>query len=341
MTARAEAIFDIAIINRTRAEIVLSSITPYGDTTRLDSIYSYFPKMVLGERNRHRAFSLSDRSSRAVPPEKLIEEIRSGIGLAMPAKFKQRIKGMGGGEEFSGDELISAQLRWIDDALDAADRAEVAASFGEAKETVNRRLDDYIYIHTLQTATRDGWMNFFGLRLDAGADPTIQVLAQKCFEAYRASTPKLLQPGEWHLPFVDEESWRDCAHYAKNVGGFPASKVFGYTYQSSEGRKDQLERTLEIAKRLSAARCAHLSYNDLQTGSRMSIERALSIYDRLINSRPVHASPVEHQACVDEVIVPGLFGNPDQCGNLVPGWRQARKMIPGESVADLPEGYLL
>jgi hypothetical protein len=41
--------------------------------------------MILGERNRHRAFSLSDRSSRAVPPEKLIAEVRNDP--AMPAKF--------------------------------------------------------------------------------------------------------------------------------------------------------------------------------------------------------------------------------------------------------------
>jgi hypothetical protein len=33
--------------------------------------------------------------------------------------------------------------------------------------------------------------------------------------------------------------------------------------------------------------------------------------------------------------------NPHLSGNLAPGWRQARKMLPAEAVADLPEGYVL
>lgn len=30
---------------------------------------------------------------------------------------------------------------------------------------------------------------------------------------------------------------------------------------------------------------------------------------------------------------------PEQAGNLGPGWRQYRKMLPGEAVAPLPEAY--
>jgi len=309
----AERILPIATINRTAAQIIKSSVHVAAqdackDNTRLDSIYDVFPKMVLGERNRHRAFSLSDRSSRAVPPEKLIEEIRSGVGLAMPAKFRARVKGMGGGQELKGDELIEAQLDWIEDALNACDGAERAMN-REAKETVNRRLDMFIYMHTLQTGTRQGWMNFFGLRLDSGADPTIVVLAQRCFEVYKTTTPKPLQPGEWHLPFIDS--------------------------REAEGTE---------AIDLSAARCAHLSYNDLETGQRMTLERGLAIAEKLRDSRPLHASPFEHQATPDSR-APGSKGykvgrwrNKEEHGNLY-GWRQARKMIPGEAVAPLPDGW--
>jgi hypothetical protein len=112
--------------------------------------------------------------------------------------------------------------------------------------------------------------------------------------------------------------------------------------------------TLEDAKRLSAARSAHLSYNDLETGKRMTIDRALAIYDRLVGSSPIHASPCEHQATPDlwvDVVeesgtdgrtwVTGGWSFPEQHGNFCPGWRQARKMLPGEAVAPLPEGYEL
>lgn len=305
----AEVLLPIATVNRTSAQSVKSSIHTSGNIwTRLDSIYAIFPKMVLGERNRHRCFSLSDRSSRAVPPETLILEVRSGIGLAMPAKFRRRAKGMGGGEELTGDELIQAQLDWIEYALDCCDAAERALLRDEEKETVNRRLDMVIYMHTLQTGTHAGWMNFFGLRL-ANASPTIEVLAQKCFEVYKATTPNPLSPGSWHLPFVDQ----------------------------------LLEvATTDILINLSAARCAHLSYNDLETGSRMTIERALGIAVKLKDTSPLHASPFEHQATPDSIVFGGMkpdqWQHPKQHGNL-PGWRQARKMIPGEAVAPLPEGY--
>jgi hypothetical protein len=163
-------------------------------------------------------------------------------------------------------------------------------------------------------------MNFFGLRLDSAADPTIQVLAQKCFEVYRASSPRLLQAGEWHMPFVTDD---DKA-------------------QITFARKDGYRDTPSIELCLSAARCAHLSYNDLETGQRMTVERALRIYGRLVTSRPIHASPTEHQAQVDTVkgdvtIWRNPYNNVHEAGNLGPGWRQARKMIPDEA---LPQEYL-
>ncbi len=311
----AEQLLPIATINRTSAQLIKSSChygayDPRRDSTRLDSIYAVFPKMVLGERNRHRGFSLSDRSSRAVPPEKLIAEVRSGEGLAMPAKFRRRVKGMGGGDELTGEELYEAQLQWIRYALNCADDAEEALRRGEEKETVNRRLDMVIYMHTLQTGVFPVWMNFFGLRLD-NASPTIILLAQKCFEVYKAAEPNPLSPGCWHLPFVDQ----------------------------------LLEvATTDILINLSAARAAHLSYNDLETGQRMTLERALGIAAKLKDTKPLHASPFEHQATPDEMHynnhLAGTWKRRFEHGNLS-GWRQARKMIRSEAVAPLPEGYEL
>lgn len=314
-------IYDEATTNKTSAQMIRPSVhegtaDPRKDLTRLDTIYGVFPKAVIGERNRHRCFSLSDRSSRAVPPEKMFEEVRSGVGLAMPAKFRKRVRGMGGGEELTGDELIEARLNWIEDALDCVDMAERANKRGEEKETVNRRLDWCVYLHTLQTGTFAGWMNFYGLRCDEDASPTIKLFADKCFEVYKAATPTPLSPGEWHLPFTDE--WNDSL---------------------SEG--DRIN--------LSAARAAHLSYNDLATGKRMLLHRGLQISEGLRGGRILHASPFEHQATPDDFrwdynrrtnMEDRRWLNPREHGNL-PGWRQYRKMLPGEAVAKLPEGYEL
>lgn len=322
-------IHPIATVNRTEARSIKSSIHESGDIwTRLDSIYGVFPKMVMGERNRHRCFSLSDRSSRAVPPEKLIEEIRRGIGLAMPAKFRRRAKGMGGGEELTGDELIAAQLDWILDALNACDGAERALARDEEKETVNRRLDMYIYMHTLQTATWAGWLNFEGLRL-ANASPTIELYAEKCFNVLKTTTAEVLKPGEWHLPFADLRGDDDY----EIAGNLADRGVYPDPYA-----------TISEAINLSAARSAHLSYNDIATGQQMTVPRALDIAAKLRDSRPLHASPFEHQATPDVWTTFKTYRNgwlhPQEHGNL-PGWRQARKMIPGEMIAPLPMGWEL
>src|SRR5215469_16541282 len=125
--------------HKTSAQIVCDSITPHGPTTRLTSMYVVFPKMVLAERNRHRGFSLSDRSSRAVPPEKLIAEVKADP--AMPAKFRIRVKGMSGGGELVGTELDNAIRSWKYSARCAAHHAEILNGLNLAKEIVNRPLD--------------------------------------------------------------------------------------------------------------------------------------------------------------------------------------------------------
>lgn len=321
--------------HRTLAKVVADSIPVSGpESLRLTSMYVIFPKMILGERNRHRAFSLSDRSSRAVPPEKLIEEVREDP--AMPAQFRKRIKGMGGGDLLEGRELEDAQGAWRYMARSVANMAERWSVQGLAKEIVNRPLDPFIRMHSLMTATRDGWMNFFGLRLDENADPTIQRLAQKCYTAYTESKPDTLSPGDWHLPFCDLQ-------VETGINGWSPDHIEG-------GDGETYSDVVEYCLKLSAARCAHLSYNDLETGRRMTLDRAVAIYDKLTKSRPLHASPLEHQATPDtwraylrsdEREIHGNLGeweNPLEHGNL-PGWRQARKMLPGEAVAPLPEGF--
>jgi len=83
--------------------------------------------------------------------------------------------------------------------------------------------------------------------------------------------------------------------------------------------------------KLSVARCARVSYLTHE-GAKPSIESDLALYDRLIRSLPLHASPAEHQATPDFMsdLEPG-WCNESQHGNLR-GWRQYRKMLPNECI---------
>ena len=91
-----------------------------------------------------------------------------------------------------------------------------------------------------------------------------------------------------------------------------------------------------------------------ETGRRSTVEEDLVLYDRLLGGQPIHASPAEHQATPDEYDEGGLqiidleagnyhrnhagFKHLEEHGNFR-GWRQFRKMLPGEACAPLPEGY--
>lgn len=284
---------------------------------RLTTMFAAPAKMIIGERNRHRMFSLSDRSSRAVPTRKLIAEVRERP--AMPAKFKKNVPGMAGGEELTGWELRFAELRWNEIARKAASIAEEAADAGEAKETANRHLDPYIHFHTVMTGVEDCWLNFFGLRLDKHADPTIVELAEACWAVWNEGNPQKLAAGEWHLPLVDAQDYPEIWKFDK-------------------------DGTVEYLKKVSAGRCAHTSYLDFETNERMTIEKALKVYAQLVDKKhALHASPLEHQATPDRVYIEAmeqsqLWCSPELHGNL-PGWIQFRKTLSGEAVAALPEGY--
>ena len=136
-------------------------------------------------------------------------------------------------------------------------------------------------------------------------------------DEYLASTPQLLHPGEWHVPYVDH-----------------IPKMSGCVYQANG-----MSLTIKEALMVSASCCAQVSYRK----SDDSLEKAEKIFRQLIESEPAHASPVEHQATpmltsVDrydpQAWQPGtthLSANGDLWSGNLRGWIQHRKLINGEA----------
>lgn len=330
------------------AQIILDSISSQG--IRLTTFSTRYPKGIIhGEVMTHRKFSRNASSSRAIPVKRYIEEVMDAQRAA-PEYWGAEQKGMQSGGELDDVETIfpgpyiipltkraRAKTMWGHAANLAVTVADQMVDLGVHKSIVNRLLDPFIHIRTLITSDHYGLLNFFGLRLDKAAQPEIRILAERMWAAWNESKPRLLQPGEWHLPFVDA------------VGGADVSKVFGsdaYLTPHPLARS----RTLDVATKVSVARCARVSYNSFETGKRSTVEEDLKLYDRLVGAAPMHASPTEHQATPDEFVSsgnfvkshgtdPGKWKNTHQHGNFV-GWRQFRKFLEGESCAPLPEGYI-
>lgn len=332
------------------AKIIADSINPFGD--RLVTMLSRYPKFIHAEHCRHRSFSFSVSSSRAIPVSKNLEEVRNDNLRATPVWWGREQKGMESGEELS-DEIHSSGRNCTEDgkfsckepldiksirsqkreALDvwnyAAKAAHAAASdlamIGVHKSIVNRILEPFLHVNVLTTGTTNGWMNFFGLRLDRAAQPEIRVLAECMWKEWNEHEPQKLEPGQWHLPFVDE---------------IYQNEIFRIEPENSG--------SVALAKKISTACCAHLTYQSFETGRRMSISSCAALHDRLVTAR--HWSPLEHIATPDEAMVwpieviqlpddcPPLpfFKHQYQAGNLGPGWIQYRKLMPNESIAPLP-----
>jgi thymidylate synthase ThyX len=252
------------------AKVIADSITKDGE--RITTFELEYPRFIHGELMTHRLFSRNAASSRAIPINKMMDQVLTAP--AMPVEWGLNKSGMQAEEKHKSTS--TCEWAW----KQAAERAVVSArelqGLGLHKQIVNRVLEPFQLMKTIVTATE--YDNFFWLRRDPDAQPEIHTLADKMYGAYTQNEPNLLKPGEWHLPYVSVE-W--C----------PAGS--GITY----GREGLESLTLEEAKMVSASCCAQVSYRLLDD----SLEKAVKIYDMLVTMTPVHASPFEHIATPMEV----------------------------------------
>lgn len=280
------------------AKIIADSISP--QDIRLTTLQLRYPKFIHGEFMTHRVFSRNASSSRAIPVERMLNDIRDDP--AMPVFWGKNQRGMQADEELNEVDKQDAIAIWQAAAFSAYKRAKLLHERGVHKQIVNRIVEPWAHINVVVTATE--WANFYALRRHSAAQPEIHALADAMYAAQEESTPRLLEPGQWHLPYVEETelNWKP--------GDDPI--------------------------RESVARCARVSYLT-QEGRMPTIDEDLDLYDRLISQVPLHASPAEHQATPDtrndfgDAV--GPWYHPEQWGNFR-GWRQYRKMLANENVSD-------
>lgn len=301
------------------AKLLLKSVGPYSPP--IGTFRLRYPKFIHGEFMTHRAFSRNASSSRAIPVSKNLDEVRCAELRAQPVWWGREQKGMQSGAELAPEEIIQAKTDWETAALQATSIAERMTFSGVHKSIVNRLLEPFLHINVIATSCEPGLMNFFGLRLDRAAQPEIRVLAELMWKEWNETEIRNLKPDcdEWHLPFIDPED---------------VDRSFG-VYHVTPGE------LVVWARKVSAARCARVSYLSFETEKRSTIEEDLRLYERLAGASPMHLSPLEHQASPDlyfEWHGPGEshWYKPHLHGNL-PGWIQFRKTIPGEDIAVLPD----
>lgn len=283
-----------------QAEVILASKGP--DQDPIYTVRMRYPRIIHGEIMTHRVFSRNARSSRAVPVATMLEEIRSKPFV--PWHWGKNQKGMQASEECKEPVMgYSPEAVWLYARDNAVDLAEEYMKAGYHKQIVNRLIEPFSWIDTLITSNQ--WNNFLWLRDHKDAEPHLQDLARLVKKALFRANVRDLKLGEWHLPYINIHD----KDHANSICGITGDDVDEYLCK------------------ISAARCARISYKPFDGDSSYKAERAR--YDMLVSSDRVHASPTEHQATPDVFVAKDQWKYPDLHGNL-PGWIQSRKLIPGE-----------
>jgi hypothetical protein len=294
------------------AKIIADSISPTGE--RMTTMEIEYPRFILAELNTHRMLSKNSASSRAIPVKAMHDFIMNSP--ATPVYWGKNQAGMKAKEELQASDLSMAKYLWGKAKEDAIHWAKAMADLDLHKQITNRVTEPWMTMKTVISGTE--WNNIYWLRDHPDAQPEFGVLAKTMRAAHEASTPILLNPGEWHLPYMVIK--RD-----------KRGEIF---YRDQEGN----ELNLEDARIVSASCCAQVSYRKNDD----TLEKAHKIYRQLIESTPAHASPVEHQATPMDMDkdpcrwekVAGIT-HQDRNGELwsgnLRGWVQFRKLIPNEA----------
>lgn len=259
-------------------KILAKSISPKGDY--ITSLELEYPRFIHGEIMTHRVFSRNAMSSRAIPINKMMDQVLNHP--AGPIEWGKNQAGMQAKELFEGVHITACELLWKEAAKSAVESAKALQLKGLHKQIVNRVLEPFQMMKTVVTTTEMD--NFFWLRCHVDAQPEFKALAEEIYQKWINHDAILLDYGDYHVPYYEGNYgngvWKDSG-YSKMVDGVlePVDhKKFGYT----------LNEALKISSSCSAQVSFRLTDDTL--------EKAEMIYDRLVESKPVHASPFEHQA---------------------------------------------
>lgn len=225
------------------AKIIADTLSPRGK--RITTLQLRYPRYIHAEFMTHRVFSRNASSSRAIPIERLIQDI---IDDPVEPIFLENKRGMSAETYISGWKLETSKLYWNKARQNAITSAKDLSQLGVHKQIVNRLLEPFAHINVLVTSTE--WDNFFSLRISPEAQQEICELAKNIKKAMDESTPKGYT---LHTPYIKDE---DVAALKNNVN--------------------------DVLK-VSVARCARVSY--LNFNNIRDYDEDIALYEKLYKSR--------------------------------------------------------
>lgn len=216
-----------------------------------------FPKFLQAELRTHRSTSQSHYSSRAIPVTRVIERVNADPFIP---QWTANQKGMSGADTLTDSQKALLTEEWLFARDSAVKAAQNLFMLGCAKQECNRVLEPWMTGACVITATDEAWKWFFNLRTAEGVQPDFRSIAQSMERIYRSCKPQVLNPGQWHIPWVEK-----------------------YIDESVD---------LRSLLKISAARSARTSYMNHDGG--FAVNKDFALHDKLIEEK--HSTPLEHQA---------------------------------------------
>lgn len=272
-------------------------------SNRLTTFELVYPRMVHSELLTHRLFSRNSASSRAIPVEKIMAQVRDNP--VIPKYWGKNQSGMQAKVELKGEELAVAKAAWLTARDQALLSAEALLNAGLHKQLVNRVMEPWMFITVIVSATE--YENWFALRDHRDAQPEIAWVAGAMRDAFYASTPTIMRPGDWHLPYIELE---DNLHplYVDQ------KELVRRTFNTDWIHREEV---LQALKKVATARCARVSY--LTHAGVRDYSKDIELHDKCRDK--YHWSAFEHVA--------QALGSNTMSGNFK-GWRQYRKDFENE-----------
>ena len=257
----------------------------------LISVLATYPRFIHSEFLTHRDRARSSASSRAIPWKKYDKHgvlqqncmyCQIKHNPFVPEFWGKEQSGMQSGEEFSDAEKRALIRFWLDARDQALIQADRLYDKNLHKSLVNRITEPFMWISVIYTATE--WKNFFRLRCHPAAEKHFQKIAGMMRDAINASTPRILQPGELHLPFWDQNSELEL------------EAALGKTLPIIKG-PDGMNH---YRKRISAGRSCRISYltHENKRDILADIKTAANLIER--SDDVIHAAALEHVATCHE-----------------------------------------
>ena len=304
-----------------QSQVVADSINQQGD--RITTILCTYPRIIHSEVMTHRMLSKNSASSRAIPFNKMVKSVEDNPFI--PIAWQKQHSGMQGTEyenkqwrlDQLNDEWLNARNKAIDCAINLGDDV--------TKQIRNRLLEPFMYHTVLITGTDDGWNNFFSLRCpqytDCGmifkskidylkkistfqeythlewlqinkgqSEIHIMALAESIWDSMNESKPKLLQSGEYHIPFKNKIDTEKCKKIL-----LKQLTEKGEIYDTLEENK-WIEEINKIKIKVASGFAARTSYTVINDEKEISYETLINIHDKCFEQN--HWSVFEHCAKV-------------------------------------------